>query len=83
VSALRTEAGKRYVTVVHVSHIKGYHLPDNEEPFEGNKDNEQDVETMMEDVPTAVNEEVEQTESFKIHSKRERKAPVWHASYKM
>ncbi|CAI6353555.1 unnamed protein product [Macrosiphum euphorbiae] len=77
VSALRTEAGKRYATVVHVSHIKGYHLPDNEEPFDGNKDNEQ------EDVPTAVNEEVEQTESVKIHSKRERKAPVWHASYKM
>jgi len=83
VSGLKAEASKRYVTVGHVSHIKGYHLPENEEPFGETTSTKQDEESKTSNAPNAVVKEDEQSESANTHSKRERKAPSWHASYKM
>jgi len=83
VSGRRAEAGKRYVTVVHVSHVKGYHLQENEEPFGETTSTKQDEESKTSNAPNVVGKEDEQSESAKTHSKREKKAPAWHASYKI
>jgi len=83
VVGLRVEAGKRYVTVVHVSHIKGYHLPVNEEPVEGSTITEQDEEDKPRDPPNTENIESKQPEVNDTQSKRVRKTPAWHSSYQM
>jgi len=80
VAGLRVEAGKHYVTVIHVSHIKGYHLPTNEEPNKESKimgHDEEDTEHVEEDRPQNVSniEKIEsrQSEVQDKQSKRQRK----------
>jgi len=83
VAGLRVEAGKRYVTIVHVSHIKGYHLPANEEPNEEDmmhdeEDMKHDEEDRPRDLPNTEKIEVKDKQS-----KRVKKTPAWHSSYQM
>jgi len=83
VAGLRVEAGRRYVTVVHVSHIKGYHLPVSEEPNEDSTTTEQDEEDRPTDLPNTENIGSKQSEVKDTQSKRVRKTPAWHSSYQM
>lgn len=77
VAGLRTENGRRYATTVHMSHMKGYHLPESEEedqttdPTEGEgSDEPMEEETKS----TSVREGIGRP-------KRTRQPPAWHSSY--
>jgi len=76
VSELQTENKRCYATTVHVTHIKGYNIPeDEEEPDETMSVPTDEIEDQQEKSTTNY-QEIEK-------SKRERRPPGWHASYQM
>jgi len=83
VAGLRVEAGKRYVTVAHVSHIKGYHLPVNEKSNEDFTTTGHDEEDRPRDLSNTDKIESDQLEENDKQSKRVRKTPAWHSTYQM
>lgn len=54
VTSMQNEGGRRYATTVHVSHIKGYHLPETEGekelPYEGEQNTSDEVDYAGEEV---------------------------------
>jgi hypothetical protein len=85
VAGLKAENGRRYSTTVHVSHIKGYHLPETDDEAEETTTEDQEEErSSMEEL------ERKETITGMDHDPgeprrpaRNRKPPVWHGSYNM
>jgi len=85
VAALRTTEGRRYATMVHVSHIKGYYLPsavEDEPTFSDKEENEDEADILVEEKSTTTKEStVGQGE--RRHPKSITRPPEWQKLYKM
>lgn len=68
VSELHTDDKRRYATTVHVSHIKSYHIPeDEEEP----------------DEPATTHDGLKGSQTTGERPRRERRPPGWQILYQM
>lgn len=85
VSALRTEEGRRYATTVHTSHIKGYHLPQDEgDDQQSSVDEDREVESPDEcEAKQAVHMDQGNEKKIRTNTKRTKRPPVWHDTYHM
>jgi len=63
VSSTNSEGGRRYATTVHVSHIKGYHLPESEEEGDLQSDDEESLNQIIEQTQETDNEVERETDN--------------------
>lgn len=94
IAAIRSEAGRHFVTTVHVSKIKDYHLPEedqNQNQRDEERDQEETEETkqgQLESVPQEENEETIETQQEDKDREikrqpRRKKTPAWSQDYIM